>query len=701
MTLLVGSVFAESLEQVAEASAGAFSGGADAVELRIDGYEGEPAALAAFLRSQANRTWIVTCRSAEEGGHFRGDTMERVSRLLGVVRGTNAYVDFEFSDWERSANIRQKVLLAATGETGPRLILSYHDFEKRPADTEQRVSRMLEVPQAAAAKVAYRGRTAADSFAALDLMHRHDGRVIAIDMGESGTWTRILAKKLGAFATFASLEGSAATAPGQVTLRDMHGRYRWEPIGSASRVFAVVGDPVAHSRSPLLFNRWFAQMEIDAVYVPHRVEVGPTQLKSFIEECQARLWLDLGGFSVTIPHKEAAFHLLVDSADPLARRIGAVNTIAFHEGQLRGFNTDCYAASASLAHRLGQTPIDLVGTTVDVLGAGGSARAVVEGLMDFGCRVTVYARLRDRAVSLVAGRGIEVKAWEQRVQRSGEVLINCTPLGMWPRLDESPMPASALAGARLVFDLIYNPLESRLLREAREAGCETLNGLDMFVRQAAMQLELWFGRTPDFEAEKAWAEDELRNRCAESQQLSPPNPRPERVKASRCIVLIGMRGAGKTTVGRELARRLGTTFLDTDAEIERLSGRTIAAIFSQEGEAGFRQREAELIRKVAEHPPGVLSLGGGAILDDANIAVLRPLARFVWLQATADALWGRTAQDPKSLSGRPPLSTSSGQTEIAELLSSREPRYLRVSDISIDTSRRTVAEVADEILAKL
>ena len=696
MTLLVASVFAETLELVAVASARAFSSGADAVELRLDGYEGESETLAEFLRSRADRTWIVTCRSADEGGHFRGDTMERVSRLLGVARGTNAYVDFEFADWERSANIRQKVLLAAASASGPRLILSYHDFEKRPVDLAQRVARMLQVPHAVA-KIAYSGCTATDSFAALDLMHRHGDRAIAIDMGDGGIWTRVLAKKLGAFATYASLDGLASTAPGQVTLRDMNDRFRWSRIRASSRVFGVIGDPLEHSLSPLLFNQWFAEMNADAVYVPQRVEDGKPIMREFLDAVAARPWLDVGGFSVTIPHKEAAFQMIGEAVDPLARRIGAVNTIAFGEGPIRGFNTDCYAASASLASGLGCTPIDLVGTQVDVLGAGGSARAVVEGLMDLGCRVTIYARSRERAVSLVAGRGIEVRPWKNRMDRRGAVLINCTPLGLWPRVDESPIPASGLGGCRLVFDLIYNPMETRLLREARSAGCLTLCGLDMFVRQAEMQYELWTGRSADRETGKMWVEAKLQSDSHTPPKQTPLGPPWLRGEVQHCVVLIGMRGAGKTTVGRELASRLGATFLDTDEEIERRAGRSIAAIFAEEGEVGFRHREAELIREIAMRPPGVLSLGGGAILDGANIAALRPFARFVWLHAPVEVLWNRISQDPRTASGRPVLSSLVGCEEFREMLESRESIYRALSDQIIDTDGRTPAEIAVEL----
>ncbi len=498
MTLLITSILADSVSDLASRAERAWAGGADAVEVRMDVLDGDPGNLADYLKAYKDRTWIVTCRSAEEGGCFRGDTMERVSRLIAAARATGAYVDFELADWRRSDNIRQKVGLAATDGQARRLILSSHDFERRPENLDAVVQEMRNVHRAVA-KVAYRGAHIVDSFAALDLMHEHESSVIAVCMGEEGLWTRVLAKKLNAVASFCSLAADDATAPGQTALGEMIGLYHWKNIDRSTKVYGVLGDPIGHSMSPFLFNRWFADAGINAVYLPMRVSANGDGLVRFLDGCMKRPWLDIGGFSVTLPHKFAARQWVGEGADHLSQWIGAVNTLVFEDGPPKGHNTDCYAAIASMCDALGCDRSDLAGLTVDVLGAGGAARAIVEGLRECGCQMTVYGRTPPHTKVFVEECGVKAAAWEERVRRRGEVLINCTPVGLWPKVHESPMPADAFSGCRLVFDLIYRPLETPLLRDAETAGCATLNGLDMFVRQAAMQFELWTGRTPDLQ----------------------------------------------------------------------------------------------------------------------------------------------------------------------------------------------------------
>ncbi|UCC31194.1 MAG: type I 3-dehydroquinate dehydratase [Phycisphaerales bacterium] len=499
MTLLVTSIAPDSLEELKWRAEQAWAGGTQAVEVRIDTFSGGPEELAAYLRAHNDHTWIVTCRSADEGGHFRGDTMERVSLLMKAARGTDAYVDFELADWRRSSNIRQKVGLASakTDASGHRLILSAHDFSGVPPNLAELAHEMCNASGAAGGKIAYRAGRICDSFDALDLMHRHGAMLSAVAMGEDGLWTRVLAKKLGGFATYCSLDAASATAPGQITLDEMIHRYRWSEIDSSTRVFGVIGDPVAHSMGPLLFNRWFADAGINAVYLPLHLTGKGDCLQRFLDGCRDRPWLDIGGLSVTIPHKMAALDWLGDRADHMARGIGALNTVSFCAGETGGFNTDCYAGVSSVAGALGVTRGDLVGVSVDLLGTGGAARALLYGLSMCGCKVTVYGRSRDKTHRLGDHFGARPAAWENRTHRTGEVLVNCTNVGMWPDLDVSPMPADSLEGCRLVFDLIYNPLETRLLKDAAAAGTKTLSGLDMFVRQAAMQFMLWTSISPD------------------------------------------------------------------------------------------------------------------------------------------------------------------------------------------------------------
>lgn len=515
MTCLIASISVQSVEATADAVRCAVQDGADGVELRIDGYEGDIDGLRRLMAQHPGLTWVVTCRSADEGGEFSGDTMRRVSRLIETARGTGAWVDFELADWDRSANIRQKVLLAAGGGAGQdghagamgrtpvsppaRLILSAHEFQRPMTDARSRIERIAAGGQVPAAKVAWTPSDIGDNFAAFDLLRDAAAgafgglRVTAICMSEEGVLSRVLAKKFGAFATYAALDAGSATAPGQVSVAELCDLYRWRRIDASTRLFGVIGDPVAHSQSPAFFNARFEADGVNAVYLPLRVRGGDT-LRRFIEGLRRRPWLDVGGFSVTIPHKEAALALADETGDALTRRIGAANTLVWRNARVIAYNTDAAAALNSIAARLNWSPEDFRGVSADVLGCGGAARAVVAALADRGCRVRIYARDVQRAAELAGDFGGEAFAWEQRLRSDGQLLINATRVGMTPDEQDTPMPPDALSGRTLVFDLVYTPPKTRLIREAAAAGAPTLGGLDMFKRQAEAQYA-WFSET--------------------------------------------------------------------------------------------------------------------------------------------------------------------------------------------------------------
>ena len=499
MTLLVASITACDLVTLKERADQAWAGGSDAVEIRIDTFGGSLSELASYLRTNNDRIWIVTCRSVAEGGHFTGSVDESISRLADAVCGSDALVDFEWSSWQQPGITKQALLSAARRQDGKPsdVILSWHHLEGVPPDLDDMVDRMTKDDDAHAVKIAFAGRDACDSFCALDLLHRWGRRLIAVCMGDVGLASRVLSGKLGAFATYCALSEGSQTAPGQPTLEEMTDCYRFHKIDASTQVFGLVGDPVKHSLSPVLFNRWFAQEGVNAVYVPFLVNGESGAIERFLDGCLASDWLGIGGMSVTMPHKETLLRWLGDRADQKSKIIGAVNTLVFKDQEVTGYNTDCQAAVASMLDALGCERGDLAGVCVDVLGAGGSARAVLAGLQELGCRVTLFGRRADVVTKLADTFGACPMSWQDRTHRSGDVLINCTSLGMTPALDESPMPADALKGCKLVFDVVYNPLETRLLKDAKACGAIPLGGLDMFIRQALMQLELWTGRKPD------------------------------------------------------------------------------------------------------------------------------------------------------------------------------------------------------------
>lgn len=544
MTKLVASIYGSSLAELGSKVTSASGLQADLLELRVDRCNCQPDELAALLHTHPNKLWILTCRSESEGGRDSGTPRQRLDKLLALAKGVDVTLDFELDGWlalgdgcttldeiekvlpNRAAGLSPRDPKNSSNHPAckpdsttvddtrsPRLILSVHDFDGAPEDLEQIVRKVFETQPSAIAKIAFRAQTITESFRALDLMKAHGARVVAIAMGEEGLWTRVLARKLGAFGTYCSHRDEEATAPGQLSIDTMSDRYRWAALGQNTRVFGVLGEPVQHSMSPALFNHWFERDSLDAVYLPLRVAASGGELARFLDACVARPWLDIGGFSVTVPHKCAALNWVGDTADRLSKTIGAVNTLVFQHGAASGFNTDSYAAIDSMSEALGCDKSELRGLPVDILGSGGAARAVLAALRDGGCRAVVYGRSAEKTKSVAGSFEATPAAWEDRSKRTGEVLINASSVGMWPNVADSPMPAHSLKGCRLVFDLIYNPLRTKLLQDTESTGAATLNGLDMFVRQAAAQYELWTGLQPSL----ADARDLITRRLAEDQ----------------------------------------------------------------------------------------------------------------------------------------------------------------------------------------
>jgi len=478
----------------------AASAGADMVEFRLDSLQKVDRAGLRALLEDPPLPVIATCRPVRQGGRFDGPEPDRLGILSAAAELGADYVDVEDDVPEPQ------------GPRG-RVILSHHDFSGRPADLEAIVDR-LERSEAEVAKVAFAAAGPEDAVAACGILRRAAKPAIVLAMGEHGVMSRILAGKFGAFGTFAALAEGAGSAPGQLTIDEMKRLYRWDATGAATAVYGVIGCPVAHSMSPAIHNAAFAETGIDAVYVPLRIEPGPESFHRFLDAVRASPWLDLRGLSVTIPHKENALSAVGPAnVDELSRRIGAVNTVRLDaEGHLAGWNTDYAAATDALCEAMGISRPRLAGRAVAVLGAGGAARAIVAALAHYGADVTVYNRTVARGEKLAAEFGARALGRDALADLSAEIVVNCTSVGMHPHVDDSPLPVRALRGVGVVFDTVYNPVETRLLREARQAGCRTVSGVDMFVNQAAGQFEIWTGRPAPRELMRQVVLDQLKGR---------------------------------------------------------------------------------------------------------------------------------------------------------------------------------------------
>lgn len=454
--------------------------GADLVEFRLDFLNSAPKGpdIVGLFAGLAERA-IATCRPVREGGRFAGDEAGR----LDILRQAAALGCF-------AIDIEADVPVA--NWPGGQVIVSHHDFGGNMPDMDAWLSRMAGTP-AAVCKVAFQARSGEDWFRAAEAIRKCPKPGIALAMGPAGVASRVLAGRLGAWGTFAALEAGLESAPGQPTLAEMKGLYRWGRLSRSAGLYGVIGCPVGHSMSPAVHNAAFEQAGLDAGFVPLLVEPGWENFRRFMDAVREREWLGWRGFSVTLPHKENALRYVgPERCDELARRIGAINTITIGPGgTLRGDNTDYGAAIDALCRAMGIDREGLAGRAVAVLGAGGAARAVVAGLCHYGSRVTVKNRTVDRAVKLASDFGCAAGGMVDVVD--AEIVVNCTPMGMHPNVDACPV-AGLGAGVKVVFDTIYNPLQTKLLAMAKSRGCVCVSGLDMFVLQAAAQFELWTGK---------------------------------------------------------------------------------------------------------------------------------------------------------------------------------------------------------------
>ena len=342
--------------------------------------------------------------------------------------------------------------------------------------------RMTRIP-ADAYKIVTTAKKPSDNCRVLDLARAHSKvPTVLLAMGEAGFPTRVLSTSFGGLYTYAAPNSAEGTASGQVSARQLRQLYRVEKISRDAKIYGVIADPVRHSISPVVHNRAFQARRIDAVYVP--ILVRPAQLKDFFLMAGR---LPLAGFSVTLPHKQKIMRYL-DHIEPLARRIGAVNTVWRKAGKWRGANTDIEGVRRPLEKR-----VRLAKCTALVVGNGGAARGAAQALAAAGAKLTITGRNIDRVRVLARSCGAELMTRQQAAAQTFDILVHATPLGMTPRVDqcffEDRIPA------KLVLDLVYNPLETLLLRKARSQGCEIIDGLEMFIEQATRQFEIFTGET--------------------------------------------------------------------------------------------------------------------------------------------------------------------------------------------------------------
>lgn len=450
------------------------------IELRLDSLAkpaNAPAYVKQFLAEHRDVTAIATCRRKAHGGEFDGPLAAELEILTRAAQAGCQIIDLEVESAEEAKSAQLSKLRAC----GAALLVSFHDFS-RTKGLEQ-VADRIETFKPDYVKVVSTARSLTDNLAVLRLIEDRSlaSNVVGIAMGEEGLVSRVLGPRAGAAFTFASCSEGSETAPGQVSAAALRDLYRLEHLDQATRVFGVAGNPISHSLSPLLHNTAFRREIVNAILLPLKTRTVQDLLTLALE-------LPLAGCAVTMPLKtEVLPHLA--NMDPLTARIGACNTLRMGaDGKLYGFNTDVAGVVRPLERRL-----RLKGARVVVLGAGGAARAAVFGLVDQGAEVLVVNRTHEHAVSLARQAKAKSLKHELLAKQKFDVIINATPCGMAGTKQAMPISENEL-NASVVFDMVYSPVETPLLKLAKSRGIPAISGIEMFVQQGARQFEIWTGK---------------------------------------------------------------------------------------------------------------------------------------------------------------------------------------------------------------
>lgn len=521
---------------------------ADFIEIRADRISGF--SLAALLKRETNTPLIFTCYAKSKGGSLRsvgarghvslssfaGSETERIKLLLSAI--TSGRFEYVTIDVPESLKISDtvKTLIDMGRRCRTKIILAYHNYQWTPGNLE-RIYNQLSVYKPAVVKIVTYANNFSDNFRIFKLAQRVTSRrshpplfqiygvaknspkLIAFCMGNKGLISRILYKKFGLFLTYASYKTGLETADGQIPFDIMKYIYRADSINRRTRIFGLLGNPIKHSYGPILFNALFKTGNINAIYLPFAID--PRYFRRDFSLIKS--FLQPQGFSVTSPYKIAAMRL-VDKLSKSAKEIGAVNTI-YREGH--AYRPECFRGAGG---RSAVADNKLIGTNTDwigvieallplrklinnrhalILGKGGASRAIIYALRHSGIKTTIFARsdahepegtaCNERSAPYprkASGRKsirniLPLRQLPRYCRGLGrdKIIINATPVGMFPETGKSPVPKSCLKKGMIVFDTIYNPTKTRLIKDARSRGCFAINGLKMFLVQALKQLE--------------------------------------------------------------------------------------------------------------------------------------------------------------------------------------------------------------------
>ena len=442
---------------------------------------------------------------------------------------------------------------------------------------------------------------------------------------------------------------------------------------SKTPLFAVIGDPIEHSVSPVLHKNVYETDGIKAIYTSFHITADT--LSEFTDIARKKLC----GFNVTIPHKSAIIPYL-DEIDETARLMNSVNTVKVVDGKLYGYNTDIFGVIATFQ----KNGIDVNGKSVCVLGSGGAAKSVVYALLNNCADITV-ARRKNSKKPCFADNMPNVKVTTLNKLPNADIIVNTTPVGMTASCEDTPITALPKK-CSFVFDVVYTPLETPLLKMAAEKGIKCENGLHMLLIQGIRADEIWLDRqiskTAINSTSDMLAAGVVKNRLAFRNKSS--------------ILLSGFMGCGKSTVGKVLSERLGFNFVDADAEIVKIAGMSINDIFEKYGEAYFRKLETEVLQNLSFCKNTVIASGGGAMVKTENFDSVKDSSLVIYMNADEDFLYNNISKSDE----RPLMKTPDPKASIHELLSSRKSFYESHNHISVNASM-PVDTVVDEIMKRI
>lgn len=470
---------------------------ADVIEIRFDCLNPDQIDAVVENLPAIDKTYLLTYRPSEQGGMRVLPLNARLmfwKKVLPALEGRDLLIDLE-------ADINFPLRFDET-----KVIRSVHFFNDPPSDLRPALFDLADLGDGIV-KIAATAEDITDALPVWRVIKAAEGeekRVIPIAMGEAGKWTRILGPAHGAFMTYAALDEADATAPGQITASDLTELFRVKDLGPDTKLHGIVAGNTSYSISPWMHNAGFKAAGEDRVFVPLQVAGLDAFISRMVSPETREVDLNFAGFSVTNPHKQAIISHL-DEIDETAKAIGAVNTVKIEDGRLFGYNTDAPGFISPLIDLYG----DLNGAKVAVVGAGGAARACVYLLVKEGANVTVFARDTGKADSLADSFKVRVEPLPENFA-GYDIVVNCTPLGTKGDTEEETIAtADQLAGVKLVYDLVYNPIDTKLIREATKAGVKTLGGLEMLIAQGAEQFRIWTGREAPLEAMTAAVKKKL------------------------------------------------------------------------------------------------------------------------------------------------------------------------------------------------